>query len=142
MASLFFSYSHKDEDLRDQLEVHLSMLRREGLIDEVGQAAVALRCLRRETTRKLNYSLRDLYRTLERVGDNPLRGVHARLDTAVRAAYGMPHNADPLTFLLALNLACAAKEKASEEIKPPGLPLPAEARANFITDDCIRVSEA
>src|SRR5437868_2662063 len=33
MATLFFSYSHKDEDLRDQLEVHLSMLKREGLID-------------------------------------------------------------------------------------------------------------
>lgn len=33
MATLFFSYSHKDEDLRDQLEVHLTMLKREGLID-------------------------------------------------------------------------------------------------------------
>lgn len=32
MASLFFSYSHKDENLRDQLEVHLTMLKREGLI--------------------------------------------------------------------------------------------------------------
>lgn len=33
MAILFFSYSHKDEDLRDQLEVHLAMLKREGLIE-------------------------------------------------------------------------------------------------------------
>ena len=32
MSSLFFSYSHKDETLRDQLEVHLSMLKREGII--------------------------------------------------------------------------------------------------------------
>ena len=32
MASLFFSYSHKDETLRDQLEVHLSALQRQGLI--------------------------------------------------------------------------------------------------------------
>src|ERR1700721_1516221 len=32
MASVFFSYSHKDEDLRDQLEVHLSGLRRQGVI--------------------------------------------------------------------------------------------------------------
>jgi len=30
---LFFSYSHQDEALRDQLEVHLSMLRRQGLIE-------------------------------------------------------------------------------------------------------------
>jgi|ERR1039458_834962 hypothetical protein len=30
---LFFSYSHKDADLRDQLEVHLSLLKRQGVID-------------------------------------------------------------------------------------------------------------
>lgn len=33
MATLFFSYSHSDESLRDQLEVHLMMLKREGLIE-------------------------------------------------------------------------------------------------------------
>lgn len=32
MSSLFFSYSHKDEKLRDQLEVHLAVLKREGAI--------------------------------------------------------------------------------------------------------------
>lgn len=32
-ARVFVSYSHKDEDLRDQLEVQLSMLKRQGLID-------------------------------------------------------------------------------------------------------------
>ena len=50
--------------------------------------------------RKLNYSLRDLDRTLEQPGDNPLRDAHARLDAAVRAAYGMPDDADPQTKLL------------------------------------------
>jgi hypothetical protein len=33
MATLFFSYSHADEPLRDQLEKHLSALRRQGLIE-------------------------------------------------------------------------------------------------------------
>lgn len=33
MTSLFFSYSHADETLRDRLEVHLSMLKRQGVID-------------------------------------------------------------------------------------------------------------
>ncbi len=33
MASLFFSYSHKDETLRNELETHLAVLRREGVID-------------------------------------------------------------------------------------------------------------
>lgn len=32
MANLFFSYSHKDEELRNELEVHLAMLQRQGLI--------------------------------------------------------------------------------------------------------------
>ncbi len=32
MANLFFSYSHKDEELRNELEVHLTMLKRQGLI--------------------------------------------------------------------------------------------------------------
>jgi hypothetical protein len=29
---VFYSYSHKDEDLRDQLENHLVTLKREGII--------------------------------------------------------------------------------------------------------------
>src|SRR5882724_3306502 len=32
MATLFFSYSHKNEALRDELEVHLAMLKREGAL--------------------------------------------------------------------------------------------------------------
>ncbi len=32
MATVFFSYSHPDESLRDQLEVHLAGLKRQGLI--------------------------------------------------------------------------------------------------------------
>jgi hypothetical protein len=32
MATLFFSYSHRDETLRDELEVHLAMLKRQGVI--------------------------------------------------------------------------------------------------------------
>ena len=90
---------------------------------------------------KLKYSLRDLYRTLEEPGANPLRDAHARLDSAVHAAYGMPASADPLTFLLDLNLALAAKEAARQKITPPGLPLPDSGRPAFITDDCIRVTE-
>lgn len=33
MATVFLSYSHADESLRDQLEKHLSALKRQGLID-------------------------------------------------------------------------------------------------------------
>jgi hypothetical protein len=31
--SLFYSYSHRDEELRDRLEEHLGVLRRRGLIE-------------------------------------------------------------------------------------------------------------
>ena len=33
MATVFFSYSHVDENLTDQLEVHLAMLKNQGLIE-------------------------------------------------------------------------------------------------------------
>lgn len=33
MINLFFSYSHRDEILRDELEIHLSALKRQGVID-------------------------------------------------------------------------------------------------------------
>ncbi len=33
-AELFYSYSHKDEKLRDKLERHLALLKREGVITD------------------------------------------------------------------------------------------------------------
>jgi hypothetical protein len=33
MAKLFFSYSHRDSELRDELEIHLAALKREGVIE-------------------------------------------------------------------------------------------------------------
>ena len=33
MTSLFFSYAHRDEDLRNELEIHLAALKRQGIID-------------------------------------------------------------------------------------------------------------
>ncbi|MBL8279061.1 MAG: toll/interleukin-1 receptor domain-containing protein [Pelomonas sp.] len=33
MATIFFSYSHKDEVLRNELEAHLALLKHEGLVD-------------------------------------------------------------------------------------------------------------
>ena len=32
--NLFYSYSHKDEELRDELETHLKLLQRQGLINQ------------------------------------------------------------------------------------------------------------
>ena len=69
----------------------------------VADAAVTLRALRRRVMTENQWSLRDLYRTLDLPGKNPLRDAQNALDVAVRAAYGMKAKADPLAFLLALN---------------------------------------
>lgn len=108
-------------------------------IEAVAKHSVALRQLRQEVMAKMDWSLRDLYRTLDESGSNPLRDAQERLDDAVRSAYGMPKDADVLEFLLNLNLQCAAKEAAGEEILPPGLPLPASEHESFISEDCITV---
>jgi hypothetical protein len=80
-------------------------------IEAVAKEAVALRQLRREVMAKMDWSLRDLYRTLEEPGSNPLRDAQAKLDAAVRAAYGMPKTADILAFLLDLNQTCACRRR-------------------------------
>ena len=77
---------------------------------------------------------------LDQPGENPLRDAHARLDAAVRAAYGMPNDADPLAFLLALNLDLAAKEKAGEPIVPPGVPKDYPDAKELVTKDSIKPS--
>ena len=107
-------------------------------IRAVAESARALRTLRREIMDANDWSLRDLYRTLETPGANRLRDAHAALDTAVRAAYGMTPAEDILSFLLKLNLELAAKEAKSEPITPPGLPAFVPEPQSFVSNDCVR----
>ena len=108
----------------------------------VADAAVALRALRRQVMAKGPCSLRDLYRTLELPGKNPLRDAQDALDAAVRAAYGMKPKDDPLAFLLALNKEVTAREAAGEAVVAPGLPPCVTDAGPLITDDCVRAPEA
>ncbi|MBI2809009.1 MAG: hypothetical protein HYX68_28835 [Planctomycetes bacterium] len=104
---------------------------------KVAAAAVELRAFRRKVMADNNWSLRDLYRTLDVPGLNPLRDLHSELDDAVRAAYGMKAKADVLAFLLELNHLLAAAEKAGTPIVGPGLPPCVKDAADFITTDCV-----
>lgn len=104
----------------------------------VAEAAVALRTLRRDLTTRHGLSLRDLYRTLDTPGQNPLRAAHERLDQSVRAAYAMPPKADVLAFLLDLNQTLAAAEAAGTPIVGPGLPPSAPDASAFVTPDAVR----
>ena len=86
-----------------------------------------------------DWSLRELYKSLETPGENRLRDAHAALDAAVRAAYGMKPDEDILAFLLKLNLELAEKETKGEPITPPGLPAFVEQPKDFITKDCVTI---
>lgn len=107
-------------------------------IRAVAEAARALRRLRQEILDANEWSLRDLYKTLELPGSNRLRDAHTALDAAVRAAYGMKPEEDILAFLLALNLDCAAREARGEAITPPGLPAWVPEPQSFVSRDCVR----
>jgi SAM-dependent methyltransferase len=109
-----------------------------GQAKQVAKTAVALRALRRKVMAENNWSLRDLYRTLDLPGNNPVRDAQDALDDAVRTAYGMKAKADPLAFLLDLNQQLAASEKAGTPIVGPGLPPCVKEPADFITTDCVQ----
>jgi len=61
-------------------------------------------------------SLRELYRTLDAPGANPLKKAHADLNASVRNAYGMSKSADVLGFLLSLNAAVAGAEPREPDV--------------------------
>jgi len=113
------------------------------LARDVAKAARELRDLRNKIRKENNFSLRDLYRTLEIPGDNPLRYAQEKLDAAVWNAYlyGLPNdmkNKDALEFLLQLNEICATAEENKKPILGPGLPPFCRDSIGFHSDDCIK----
>jgi hypothetical protein len=88
------------------------------------------------------WNLRELYRTLELPGQHPLRTAQDKLDTAVRAAYGMKPKDDILTFLLALNADLADREATMKLVVGPGLPPVVKDPAPFVTTDCVDLDMA
>lgn len=103
----------------------------------VAKAALAVRELRHEITQKNNWTLRQLYRTLEEPGANPLRDATSSLDEAVADAYGMPTHADPLEFLLKLNHHCSGLERDGKKVVGPGVPPGVDHDAVKLSSDCI-----
>ena len=97
--------------------------------EAVAGAGRALRAVRRRVMAEHGLALRVLYQMLDGLpGANPLADdAHTALDAAVRAAYGMPAAADPLAFLLALNLRLAEAEGGAVvgPGPPPSVPDPA-----------------
>ncbi len=111
-------------------------------VKAVASAGRALHEFRRERMESSGtLTLRDMYRTLEEPGDNPLRDLHAALDQAVLAAYGFDPDADLLEQLLALNFEVAAKIDAGEPVAAPGIPPDYPNPAELVSDGCIQPPE-
>jgi len=105
----------------------------------VAAAAVQLRDLRRTVMERNRWSLRKLYRTLDLPGANPIREAHSSLDEAVREAYGMHSNDEPLAFLLNLDKECATRESEGEPVLAPGCPASFGDSGSITTTDCVRL---
>ena len=109
-------------------------------VKTVADASQELRDLRNDLMKKNDFSLRDLYKSLESPGKNPLRDAHEKLDKAVRDAYGMDKDEDALKFLLELNLELSNKESLGEKIVGPGLPPCVKDPKQYVTKDCIDIN--
>jgi hypothetical protein len=108
-------------------------------VQQVAEAAVSLRQIRRQIMAKNQWNLRQLYRHLS--DTLILQQAHDRLDQTVALAYGIEPETEPLQFLLNLNLQVTAKEANGETITPPGLPDFVSNRADFISPDCVSMNE-
>lgn len=104
---------------------------------KVADAAVQLRELRNKILEENKWGLKDLYRTLDLPGKSPLKDAHAKLDHAVKEAYGMSEKDNPLSFLLELNSEVAKLELSQKPVQSPGLPKCVKDAKSLITSDCI-----
>jgi type II restriction/modification system DNA methylase subunit YeeA len=104
---------------------------------KVAARAVSLRALRGRLMAENDLSLRELYRTLDLPGQNPLKEAHDALNAAVRAAYGLGEAGDPLPFLLDLNDQLAISEASMQQVVGPGLPPTVDDLDEFVTRDCV-----
>ena len=107
-------------------------------VKRVAQAALELRHVRQKMMTTHDLSLRDLYRTLELPGQNPLKNAHEKLDAAVRDAYGMKKSDTLLTFLFTLNQELATKEKAGKAVIGPGVPPVGIDPAELTSEEAVR----
>ena len=112
-------------------------------VQQVAQSAVNLRKTRREIMTKNQWSLRELYRNLTNDSQNSdiqkAQQAQEKLDQAVAIAYGMDLKAEPLEFLLNLNLEVTDKEAKGEKVTAPGLPDFVTDLNDFISQDCVGI---
>jgi len=107
-------------------------------IEQVVKRARELLDERNKALKDYKYSLRDLYRVLEKPGKNRIKELHTSLDKAVIDAYGFDEKNDLLTQLLKLNLEVAAKEGKGQDVQAPGLPEWVKDKEKLVSDVCVK----
>jgi hypothetical protein len=128
-------------------------------VKAVAEAGRTLHEFRRERmARNGRLTLRDLYRSLEQPGKNPLKDLHAALDAAVMAAYGwetltprppLPQGegekdsggGDVLALLLRLNEQMAERIGRGEAVTAPGIPVGYPNPQELVSAGCIEPPE-
>jgi hypothetical protein len=109
----------------------------------VAAAGRELRRARAELMEQNGWSLRALYQAAEVEGPHPLKDAQAALDAAVRDAYGVPSDQDPITFLLELNQLVAEDEDQERKVRGPGLPDHLDPKdPRWTSADCIEPPKA
>lgn len=106
-------------------------------IDAIAVAGQEVRRVRAQALTNTNGGLRDVYRTLELPGENPLKEVHAALNEAVLGAYGFSPKRDLLAQILDLNQKVSQRIETLQPVCAPGLPTCYKTPNRLITNDCI-----
>ena len=88
---------------------------------------------------KYNYTLRQLYRFMDDTPENPVSEIQARLDKAVREAYGVNMETDILQYLLNLNGRLYEREQRGESVQGPGLPNKVKDKSAVTSTDCVKM---
>jgi hypothetical protein len=103
----------------------------------VAHAAVELRKVRAVAMAGRLGGLRDLYRSLDLPGENPLKEAQARLDAVVRVAYGFETDRDLLHALLELNVQLALEIAQGKQVAAPGIPITFQNPGDLVSPDCL-----
>ena len=110
-------------------------------IEKIAKISKELREERNKSMKSYNLCLRDLYRTVEQHGKNPVKDLQNKLDVAVMEAYGIKTEKEILQVLLSLNLEVAKLEQIGKEVIKPGLPNWVKNKKDYVSSDCVKYIE-
>ena len=106
-------------------------------VKEVAKAGQELRQIRQSIMSSNSLTLRDLYRTMEIPGTNPIQKAQDILDKSVSKAYRVKDQTDPLECLLKLNTYIVKQENLMQHVTGPGLPPCVTNQHEFLSNDCV-----